>query len=240
MNPKVSETNFYEQHPYFYEGDEVYYPDSDGEPMAETDFHINLIVDLRLALERFYAERADVYVTGNIFFYYMEGAPNEVVSPDIMVCFGVPKKERRFYQLWKENDVVPSVIFEIASRKTWSKDRHEKKQLYELLGVKEYFIFNPDYPKRIPALIAHRLENGELKSVSVENGRARSEVLGLDLVDTGKTLRLFDQQTERFLPTNEELADENDKLLNKSSELEAENAALKAELERLKTLLEKQ
>jgi Uma2 family endonuclease len=215
MNPKVFEPNFYDQHPYFYEGDEVYYPDSDGEPMAETDFHIKLIVDLRLALERFFADRDDVYVSGNIFFYYMEDAPNEVVSPDVMVCFGVEKKERRFYQLWKENDVVPSVIFEIASRKTWSKDRNEKKQLYELLGVKEYFIFNPEYPKRIPALIAYRLDNGEYKSIQIENSRVQSEVLGLEVVDTGKTLR------------------------NKSSELETENATLKAELEKLKTLLQK-
>jgi Uma2 family endonuclease len=225
MNPKISETIFHERHPSFYASDGIYYPDSDGEPMAETDFHINLIVDLRLALERFFAERDNVYVSGNIFFYYMEGAPNEIVSPDIMVCFGVPKGERRFYQLWKENDVVPSVIFEIASRKTWSKNRNEKKQLYELLGVKEYFIFNPEYPKRIPALIAYRLENGEFKSVVAENGRVQSGVLGLDVIDTGKTLRLFNPQTESFLPTNEELA--------------KENVALKSEIERLKALLEK-
>ncbi|MEP6923519.1 MAG: Uma2 family endonuclease [Pyrinomonadaceae bacterium] len=223
MSSQVSETSIYEQHPYFFKDSEIFYPESDGEPMAETDFHINLITYLRTALENFFANRADVYVTGNIMFYYLEGAPNEVVSPDVMVCFGAPKGNRRTYKVWEENEVVPSVIFEIASRKTWVKDRNEKRELYELLGVQEYYIFNPEYPKRIPAFLAHKLKNGKLESVTVENGFVHSEILGLDVIDTGETLRLLDPKTNQFLPTVEELA--------------SENAALKAELEKLKKLL---
>lgn len=230
MNSQTSELSFYEKHPYFFKDSEIYYPEEDGQPMAETDFHIKLISYLRTALENFFADRTDVYVSGCIMFYYMEGAPNEVVSPDVMVCFGVPKGERRTYKVWEENDIVPSVIFEIASRKTWSKDRNEKRELYETLGVKEYFIFNPEYPKRIPALITYRLENERLEKIPIENGRVHSEVLGLDVVDTGDTLRLFNPKTNEFLPTVEELAKEREVLSN-------ENAALKAELERLKLLV---
>ena len=32
------------------EAGKIYYPESDGEPMAETDFHIDQIIDLRLYL----------------------------------------------------------------------------------------------------------------------------------------------------------------------------------------------
>jgi Uma2 family endonuclease len=225
MASPISDTSFYQKHPYYFKDSEIYYPDSDGEPMAETDFHINLITYLRTALEIFFADRNDVYVTGNIMFYYLEGAPEEVVSPDVMVCFGTNKGERRNYRLWEENDVAPSVIFEIASRKTWSKDRNEKRELYQLLGVKEYFIFNPEYPKRIPAFIAHRLIDEKLEIIPVKDGKVFSEVLGLEVVDNGETLRLFNQSTNQYLPTSEELAQE--------------NAELKAELERLKKLLEK-
>lgn len=233
MNSAVSETSIYEQHPYFFKESEIYYPDSDGEPMAETDVHRDLIIALIESLKLFFKDRADVYVTGNIMFYYMEGAPHEVVSPDVMVCFGVPKGDRRYYQSWNEDDVMPSIVFEIASRKTWSKDRNEKRALYEVIGVQEYYIFNPEYPKRLPALIAHKSQKGLLQTANTEDDRIFSEVLGLEIVDTGKTLRLLNPQTKDFLPTREELAE-------KASErnlLADENARLKAELERLKKLL---
>jgi hypothetical protein len=38
--------------------------------------------------------------------------------------------------------------------------------------------------------------------------RLRSKVLGLELVDTGETLRLFDPNSGRFLPNWQELTEE--------------------------------
>ena len=205
-------------------GSEIFYPESDGEPMAETDFHAKLLTDLRFALEMFFAGREDIYVTGNIMFYYAEGEPKEVISPDVMVCFGIPKGNRRSYKTWEENDVVPSAIIEISSLGTWKKDRVEKRMLYEMLGVKEYFIFNPlDLKLEFP-FQAFRLKNGEFDSVKIENQRVRSEVLDLELVVKGKTLRLYNPATNEFLKTTEELGEE--------------NAELKIEIERLKKLLE--
>jgi len=110
-------------------GNEIYYPDSDGQPMAETDFHRNLILELIKTLEIFFAESPEVYVTGNIMFYYVEHDPKQVVSPDVMVFFGVPKGERRSYKTWEENDVVPSVVIEISSLGTWSKDHRKASAL---------------------------------------------------------------------------------------------------------------
>ena len=206
-------------------GNEIYYPDSDGQPMAETDFHRNLILELIKTLEIFFAESPDVYVTGNIMFYYVEHDPKQVVSPDVMVFFGVPKGERRSYKTWEENDVVPPVVIEISSLGTWSKDRIEKRLLYELLGVKEYYIFNPLTPRKVPVFMAFVLEDGVFVPVSVENNRVKSDVLGLELVVSNKTLRLFNPQSNEFLKNAEELA--------------VENENLKFEIERLKTLLEK-
>ncbi|MCY7376685.1 MAG: Uma2 family endonuclease [Pyrinomonadaceae bacterium] len=210
---------------------EIFYPESDGEPMAETDIHRKLILYLTSCLEIFFAEHEDVYVSGNIMFYYAEGDPTEVISPDVMVCFGIPKGDRRSYKTWEENDVVPSVIIELSSRGTWKKDRVEKRLLYEALGVKEYFIFNPLDLKAEPSFLAFRLKNGEYDSVKVENQRCKSEVLGLELVVKDKTLRLFNPANGEFLKTTGELAEA-------VGELAEENTELKTEIERLKKLLE--
>lgn len=219
-------------------GSEIFYPESDGEPMAETDFHAKLLTDLRIALEMFFAEREDVYVTGNIMFYYAEGEPTEVISPDVMVCFGIPKGDRRSYKTWQENDVVPSVIIEVSSRGTWKKDRVEKHLLYEMLGVKEYFIFNPlDLKLEFP-FQAFRLKNGEFVSVEIKNQRVKSEVLDLDLVIKDNTLRLYNPATSEFLKTTAELGETVVGLSETVEELGNENAELKAEIERLKKLLE--
>lgn len=209
----------------------IYYPDSDGEPMAETDTHANLLMNLRMALDIFFADRKDVYVSGNIMFYYVEGDPTQVISPDMMVCFGIPKGDRTSYKTWEESDVVPSVVIELSSRGTWRKDFMEKKTLYEMLGVAEYYIFNPLEPKKAPTFTAYELENGEFKAVKIENNRVRSEILGLDLIVEGKTLRLFNPKSEEFLKTAEELVET-------VGELSFENNFLKAEIERLNKLLQ--
>ncbi len=212
-------------------GGEMFYPETDGEPMAETDVHANLLIDLRKALEFFFAEREDVYVTGNIMFYYVEGEPTEVISPDVMVCFGIPKGDRTSYKTWEENDVVPSVVIELSSRGTWRKDRVEKKALYAALGVKEYYIFNPLELNSDSSFVAFRLTNGDYETLEIFNNRVRSEALSLELVAFGKTLRLFDARKNEFLKTPEELSET-------VNQLGDENTELKAEIERLKKLLE--
>ena len=208
---------------------EVYYPESDGKPMAETDKHRDLMVELIESLKNFYIEEPEIYVTGDLFLYYLEGVPQECVAPDVMVCFGVPKKERRIYKLWEEK-AAPSIVIELASHNTFKNDREGKRELYESLGVKEYFIYNPEYPKVLPPLLAYRLKNGEFQKIRLENDRVFSEVLGLELVDTGSTLRLFNPNKEKFLPSLAELGVAQER----AEKAEAEIDLLKAELAKLK------
>ncbi len=54
--------------------------------------------------------------------------------------------------------------------------------------------------------ITYRLMEGELIKVEVKDKRVLSESLGLELVDTGETLRLFNPATNEFLMTTEEMA----------------------------------
>jgi Uma2 family endonuclease len=179
---------------------EIYYPESDGKPMAETDVHRSLIMALIEALEIHFQADPDVYVSGNILLYYEKDKPNKSVSPDVLFVRGVPKGQRRVYKLWEEGR-MPEAIFEISSRSTWGDDWHIKFQLYARLGVKEYFLFDPEYDYLPEPLIAFRLKDGEYKKLQVRKNRVHSEVMGLDLVDTGETLRLYHPPTARFLPT---------------------------------------
>src|SRR5436853_4197283 len=99
----------------------VYYPESDGQPMAETDVHRRMIVYLTTALENFFRDESDIYVSGDLLLYYTEGDPKKRVAPDVFVVRGVPKGNRRIYKLWEERR-PPDVVFELSSRQTWRED----------------------------------------------------------------------------------------------------------------------
>ena len=200
------------------------YPESDGKPMAETDIHRQLLSDLVFTLENFFRAQPDVYVSGNLLIYYVEGNPKKRIAPDIFVARGVKKRQRRIYKLWEEG-VAPQVMIQLTSRQTWREDLQEKWRLYEQLGVEEYFIFDPEYDYLDDPLVGYRLKDGKYKVIGAHDGRLRSKVLGLELVDTGETLRLFDSKSKQFLPNWQELTEERTVTANVSAPLKV-NAPL--------------
>jgi len=67
-----------------------------------------------------------------------KGESNTVVQPDIcIICDEKVITERGC-------EGVPELIVEIVSKSTVTRDLHEKYDLYELCGVKEYWIINPN------------------------------------------------------------------------------------------------
>jgi Uma2 family endonuclease len=208
--------------------------------MAETDVHRDLMSELIFQLETFFGADPDVYVSGNLLVYYVEGDPKKRVSPDVFVVKGAAKHPRRTYKLWEEGR-PPDVVVELSSRQTWREDLNFKWRLYERLGVREFFIFDPEYDYLPEPLVGYRLQEGQYEDLEVRDGRVLSEALGLELVDTGKTLRLFDPTSARFLPTASEEAEAR---LRAEAELrteaearlraEAEVARLREELEQIK------
>lgn len=184
---------------------EPLYPESDGKPMAETDVHRNLLADLVFTLDNHFSNDPDVYVSGNLLVYYVEGNPAKCFAPDVFVVRGVPKGQRRIYKLWEEG-VAPQIVIELTSRKTWREDLQTKWRLYEELGVQEYFIFDPEYDYLDDPLVGYRLEDGKYVALEVNDHRIKSDVLRLEIVDTGETLRLFDPAIGQFLPNTSESA----------------------------------
>ena len=126
----------------------VFYPDSDGEPMAESDFQLHPLIYAINALRAFFADRPDVYVAGNMFVYYEEDNPKAVVAPDVFVVFGAPNHDRSSYKVW-EGGKAPDFVLEITSLATRTQDQGPKRGIYAYMGVREYFQADPtgDYLK---------------------------------------------------------------------------------------------
>lgn len=120
---------------------EVVYPSGDGEPVAETYAHLYAMF-VTIEVLRQYLIGQQATVLGNQFLYYAEGFPRLRVAPDVMVIFGVEPGGRDNFKTWEEG-AVPSVIFEMTSAGTRQKDESSKYELYESLGVTEYWQFDP-------------------------------------------------------------------------------------------------
>jgi Uma2 family endonuclease len=181
------------------------YPSSDGKPMAETEVHILALVHLLNALRYFFRKQTDVYVIGNMFFYYQEGNKRKHKAPDIMVVKGVDATiHRRSYKLWEEK-VPPSVVIELTSAETKNEDIVTKPALYAALGIKEYFLFDPLFEYLDEQLLGYRMVEGEYMPIEADSdGDLHSEELGVIFSINGSLLRVVDPNTGEFIPALEE------------------------------------
>src|SRR5271154_4523138 len=108
---------------------EIDYPTGDGKPMAETDIHRDDMVDVIQVLKYHFAAHPKVYVSGNLLMFYVEGDRRKHVSPDVFIVWGVQKKDRDNYLVWKEGK-TPDLVIEITSKSTRREDRKKKWNLY--------------------------------------------------------------------------------------------------------------
>ncbi len=185
---------------------EIDYPTSDGQPMAETTLHRKVMSDLIEGLETRYAAVPDVWVGGNLFLYHERGNRSAVVAPDVLMVRGVAKWDRDTYMLWEEG-VPPCLVIEVTSRSTKDEDEGTKKRKYQEIAVEELVLFDPygEYlrPNRLKG---YRLENGRYRPIRLEkDGSLVSRTTGLTLRPEGLRLRLVDTVTGERLPWHEEL-----------------------------------
>ena len=181
------------------------YPSSDGKPMAESDSQripLTYAVD---CLRHYFRNRPEVYASGNLLIYYEQGTLARV-APDVFVVFGARNRneERSSYRLWEEAK-APDFVLEIISHATWREDQVRKRKLYQRLGVREYWQYDPTRDYLEPPLQGLELVRGEYEPLpgwKLADGTlaARSEVLGLELRLAGRRLRFHDPQTGEDLP----------------------------------------
>jgi Uncharacterized protein conserved in cyanobacteria len=123
---------------------QVIYPDSDGQPRANNTKQFRWILVIQQNLDWLYANDPNVFVAGDLFWYPVEGKPNIVNAPDVMVVLGRPKGDRGSYQQWNEDNIAPQVVFEILSPGNSQNEMDRKLLFYDRYGVLEYYIYNPE------------------------------------------------------------------------------------------------
>jgi Uma2 family endonuclease len=122
---------------------EIIYPDSDGEPMADNTKQADIMVFLKTNLDALFADDPDVFIAMDLLWYPVEGDNRTRLAPDVLVAFGRPKGYRGSYRQWEENGVAPQVVFEILSPGNRAGEMQRKLDFYEECGVEEYYIYNP-------------------------------------------------------------------------------------------------
>ena len=223
--------------------DEVFYPCSDGKPMAENMWQADAIMhatgDLREALPT-------ALVAADILMYPEEGNNRNFIAPDVLVGLGLGTRNRSSYFVWAEGK-PPDWVLEVASPSTQKKDRDRKRCRYAEIGVPEYWMFDPKggvYPPGTPRLQGLKLVDGEyvpLPSRLADGGRMiRSEALCLDVRVDGELLRFRDAATGRDIPHRSDVAAaaehaeaqaRREAAQRKAAEAKAEREAARAEQE---------
>ena len=141
------------------------YPAEDGKPMAVSDYHRRILMRTIQVLEEYFAQRPEVYVSGDILMYYVKGDPRKSVSPDVLVSFGLGNKPRRTYLVWEEGK-VPDFAMEFSSKGTYRNDLGQKKDLYASLGIQDYLLYDAEGLYLPTALMGFTLVDGVYVPIS--------------------------------------------------------------------------
>lgn len=160
---------------------DLFYPDTDGRPMAESDFQREPIASAVNALRRFFHDRDDLYVSANLLIYFEQGNPK-----------------------------APDFVLEITSNGSISEDQGIKRGLYAFLGVEQYWQHDPTGDYLVQPLTGLRLIDGNDWPIPVpgEDGGSligASQVLGLELRLGNGAPHFHDPDNDRTLLTYAEL-----------------------------------
>lgn len=212
------------------EDDDNFYPSGLDEPMPSTDFHVNVLIYFLYALRTIFHDRPEVYVAGDNFIYYEKGKPYKRISPDCYVVFGAGSQLRDKYLLWKEENKVPNVAFEFLSPSNRLRDEVEKHQLYEALGIQEYFIYDPTKPIHSQNPVGYRLVGGRYQQIISHHGDLHSQQLNVDIRNIEGEVRLYDHRTKKLILPYQDLWYELQESIRR--EIDAKRRAEEAERQR--------
>jgi Uma2 family endonuclease len=172
--------------------------------MAESTDQYDWIVKIKENLERLFAERADVFVAGDLFWYPVADAgKTKPTAPDVLVAFGRPKGRRGSYKQWEEGGIAPQVVFEIWSESNRPTDIADKLAFYETHGAEEFYGYDPR-TNQLDIWLRRRDATGAERLVAQAHlGGWTSPRLGVRFAVTAATLELYFPSGEPFLTTIE-------------------------------------
>jgi Uma2 family endonuclease len=143
--PERTKESIMAQQSQHIEDEVAYYYDfhpTEEDLMGETSVHADLVHYLREVLKwLFHRQACAIY--DNLNFYQTANYKEYPLAPDIAVIKGVEHRSARSWRVGKTGP-APQVVFEIASEETWENDLEKKPVKYALMGVKEYFAYDPN------------------------------------------------------------------------------------------------
>lgn len=227
---------------------EIIYPVEDGEPLAESYEHLRAIFNIFSALTQ-YLRGQQALVLSNQFLFYSQGYPKLRVAPDVMVIFDVAPGGRPNYKIWEEGQ-IPRVIFEITSPSTRRQDQGLKYDLYEQLGVTEYWLFDPKgewIPEQLQGYQLHRgtyeLIEDNISQVLQLELKIEGSYIGFYRLDNhGKLLApdelfiAFQEEQQARLETNFQLQQAQAEVEQAQAQAEQERQRIQQAIPRLKEL----
>lgn len=194
---------------------------------------------IKRSLSERYQDRPDVFVSNAVFLSYDRANGNARVRPDLFLTFGVDAETIRHnlpnYWLWEINK-APDFVMEVASPSTAANDLGPKRNLYQRLGITEYWRFDPTGGNLYGQPIAgDQLQNRQYNPIPITvtpNGhhQAHSPLLNLNFHWNGTAFDVLDPTTGKSL---NRLADE----IEARQAAEAQRDAAQAEATRLRQLL---
>ena len=190
--------------------DPVHYPESDGRFLPENRLQALAIISVRNDLGLHLKDTPNAVLEGNQFIYYRPGDRTGWVAPDVYVLLDHVWKCRSPYRIWVEGK-VPDFVLEVISPKSKIRTRVDTKALYSKLGVREYFVFQPNEAWPGNRLVGYRLWGGEYVELrpdprSGPERELRSETLGVSLRIAGPLIRVRNLDTGKDYLSHEELA----------------------------------
>ncbi|MBW4574043.1 MAG: Uma2 family endonuclease [Aphanothece sp. CMT-3BRIN-NPC111] len=114
---------------------EIFYPDSDGQPMADNTKQFRLIVMIQGGIDALFKDDPNVFVAGDLLWYPVQGDNTIRLAPDVIVVFGRPNGDRGSYQQWREDNIIPQVVFEVLTPGNAPKEMLRKLAFYDRYGV---------------------------------------------------------------------------------------------------------
>jgi Uma2 family endonuclease len=215
---------------------QIVYPDSDGQPMADNTKQFQWITVIKTNLDWLFRDEELVFVAGDLLWYPVEGNPKYRVAPDVMVVFGRPKGDRGSYKQWLEDDLAPQVVFEILSPGNTEGEMERKLQIYARCGVEEYYIYDPDLNQlkgyqRSDDFYLDSPRETILDRIEAMNGWT-SPRLGITFRLIGEDLQIT-HPDGRIFETFDNVATERDLLLADKQQLEIEKSKRDAKLREL-------
>src|SRR6185437_1601335 len=208
--------------------EEIDYPDSDGQPMAENTLQFRWITTIQGGLDALFRDNPDVFVAGDLFWYPVQGSNTIRTAPDALVAFGRPKGYRGSYMQWREGNIAPQVVWEILSPGNRAGELDDKFEFYRRYGVEEYYQYDPDRDR----LRGWRREGDQLREILPIEGWI-SPRLGIRLEMEAGELVIYRPDGERFQTYLEMEQDKREERLGRlAAEARTEQERQRAEQER--------